>query len=159
MRSLVFELRPGSVAEQGLARALETHAKALEARVGLQVGVEAALPERLPIEIEEALYRIAQEALHNVVRHASASRVKVRVDRPGGRARLTVEDDGQGFDPTQVPEGHLGLAGMRARAERLGGTVEVRSRSGHGTTVEVVVPLDAPARSVAIASGSEAAPG
>jgi signal transduction histidine kinase len=159
MRSLVFELRPGSVAEHGLVRALETHAKALEARVGLQVGVEASLPERLPIEIEEALYRIAQEALHNVVRHASASRVKVRVDRPGGRARLTVEDDGQGFDPAQVPEGHLGLAGMRARAERLGGTVEVRSRTGHGTTVEVVVPLEAPARSVAIASGSEVAPG
>jgi signal transduction histidine kinase len=158
MRSLVFELRPGSVTEHGLVTALETHAKALEARVGLRVGVESTLPERLPIEIEEALYRIAQEALHNVVRHASASRVRVRVDRPGERARLLVEDDGQGFDPKQVPEGHLGLAGMRARAERLGGTLGVRPRKGGGTTVEAVIPLARATRGLATASVGEVTP-
>jgi signal transduction histidine kinase len=153
----VFELRPGSVAEHGLVRALETHAKALEARVGLRVGVAATLPERLPIEIEEALYRIAQEALHNVVRHASASRVWVRVDRPGGRARLLIEDDGQGFDPEQVPEGHLGLASMRSRAERLNGTFEVRPRHLGGTTVEVVIPLGTARRDLTVAPIPEAA--
>ena len=97
MRSLVFELRPGGIAEQGLEHALRTHASAIEGRIGLPVEVEVTAPpdaERLPIETEEGLYRIAQEALHNVVRHAGASRVRLTLARDASSVRLAVIDDG-----------------------------------------------------------------
>jgi PAS domain S-box-containing protein len=141
MRSLIFELRPGSLAEDGLVRALRTHSAALQGRIGLPITVAAEGVERLPIEIEDALYRIAQEALHNVMKHAAASNVRVRLSVDGGAARLTVEDDGAGFDPEGVTAGSLGIAGMRARAEKLGGRLVVRSRAGHGSRIEAVVPL------------------
>ncbi|MBX3030245.1 MAG: GAF domain-containing protein [Chloroflexi bacterium] len=141
MRSLLFELRPASLERDGLVQALRTHGAALESRVGLSVLVEAELPDRLPLDVEEALYRVAQEALHNVVKHARATQVRVRLERRGRAACLSVEDDGQGFDERGVTEAQLGLAGMRARAGRLGGTVSIRSRPGAGTTVEALVPM------------------
>jgi PAS domain S-box-containing protein len=141
MRSLIFELRPGSIASDGLARALRTHAVALEGRVGLPIVLEADLEERLPLDVEEALYRIAQEALHNVVRHASARQAWVRLVRGEGRVRLSVEDDGRGFDPGVVPEGHLGIAGMRARAARLGGGLEIGPRPGGGSRIAADIPV------------------
>ncbi|MFL5755770.1 MAG: PAS domain S-box protein, partial [Chloroflexota bacterium] len=153
MRALIFELRPGNVEEQGLITALRTHAAALAGRIGLPVIVEADLPERPPIDVEEALYRIAQEALHNIVKHAGARQVRVEVGRVAEGVRLRVTDDGRGFDPTKVPDGHLGLAGMRARAEKLGGHLDVRSTVGSGTAVEVVVPIGSP-RPVGVTNGS-----
>ena len=84
MRSLIFELRPGSIERDGLDKALQTHVAAVEGRVGLAVVLEVELDERLPIEVEEAFYRIAQEALHNVVRHAKADQATVRVWRQAG---------------------------------------------------------------------------
>jgi PAS domain S-box-containing protein len=144
MRSLIFELRPGGLEQDGLVHALRTHAAAVEGRVGLPIVLEADDPdERLPIAIEDALYRIAQEALHNVVKHAGAHNVRIELTTTDGVARLAVSDDGQGFDPKSVPPGHLGLAGMRSRAERLGGRLELTSSSRGGTRVEVVVPIDA----------------
>jgi PAS domain S-box-containing protein len=140
MRSLIFELRPGGLEQQGLVRALRTHAAAVQGRIGLPITVETELAdpdERLPLELEEALYRIAQEAIHNVVRHAGASHVRVSLLRAGDRVHLTVADDGAGFDPSRVPRGHLGLDGMRARAEKVGGRFFVTSRPGHGTMIEV----------------------
>ena len=101
--------------------------------------VDSDLPERLPLPAEEVLYRIAQEALHNVVKHAAAHRVRVEVRRQDGGVRLSVEDDGKGFDPERVPEGHLGLAGMRARSERVGARFSCTSQPGEGTTVEVTM--------------------
>jgi PAS domain S-box-containing protein len=140
MRALIFELRPGNVEEHGLAAALRTHSASLSGRIGLPVVVEADLPDRPSIEVEETLYRIAQEALHNVVKHAGAREVRVAVGRVADGVRLTVVDDGRGFDPGAVPDGHLGLAGMRSRAERLGGRLLVEASPGRGTRVEVVVP-------------------
>jgi PAS domain S-box-containing protein len=140
MRALIFELRPGNLEQDGLIRALRTHTAALQGRLGLPVVVESALKERLPLVIEEVLYRIAQEALHNVVKHAGARQVRVDVFRSGSGVRLRVEDDGKGFDPDRVPDGHLGLTGMRARAERIGASFSCRSEPGKGTTIEVVVP-------------------
>ena len=145
MRALIFELRPGSLETDGLAQALRTHCAAVQGRTGLPIRVEAEDVERLPLDVENGLYRIAQEALHNVVKHAGASHASIRLWGEDGAVRLTVEDDGAGFDITAVPSGHLGLVGMRARAERLGATLAIRSRPGAGTRVEVRVPIETPA--------------
>jgi PAS domain S-box-containing protein len=143
MRALIFELRPGNLENDGLLPALRTHTAALQGRIGLPVVVTSELTDRLPLEIEEVLYRIAQEALHNVVKHAAARQVELAVDRHGSDVVLRIRDDGKGFDAAAVPDGHLGLAGMRARADKIGATYTVTSRSGEGTTVEVLVPPEA----------------
>ena len=154
MRALIFELRPGNLEQEGLVRALKTHASALQGRLGLPIVVESDLPARLPLPAEEVLYRIAQEALHNVVKHASAQQVRVEVHRDAGGVRLRVEDDGKGFDPAAVPDGHLGLAGMRARAERIAGAFACTSRIGEGTTVEVTLGAEVLERLEATADAS-----
>jgi PAS domain S-box-containing protein len=142
MRSLIFELRPGSLEQDGLVHALRTHAAAVEGRVGLPIVLEADdIEARLPIAVEDAFYRIAQEAIHNVVKHAGARQVTISVAVAKGTARLVVADDGHGFDPEKVPPGHLGLAGMRSRAERIGGRLVVKSSAKGGTRVEVSVPV------------------
>jgi PAS domain S-box-containing protein len=142
MRSLIFELRPGRLADDGLVHALRTHSAAVQGRIGLPIVFAADDLDRLPLDTEEALYRIAQEALHNVVKHAGAQQVRLTLTRDRDEICLSVEDDGAGFDPTRVDEtAHLGLAGMRSRAEKIGARLEVRSRKGHGTRIEVVVPL------------------
>ena len=151
MRALIFELRPGNLEQDGLTRALKTHTAALQGRIGLPVVVESTLgDERLALAVEETLYRVAQEALHNVVKHAAARQVRVHVGRGRGGVRLRIEDDGKGFDPDHVPAGHLGLAGMQARAARIGASFTCRSVAGTGTTIEVVVP-----DSVAAAVGTD----
>ena len=140
MRALIFELRPGNLEQDGLTRALRTHTAALQGRIGLPIVVESTLDERLPLPIEEVLYRISQEALHNVVKHAGARQVRLELGRIASGVRLRITDDGKGFDPARVPDGHLGLAGMRARADKIGARFSVRSVPGEGTTIEVVVP-------------------
>jgi PAS domain S-box-containing protein len=157
MRALIFELRPGNLESDGLVRALKTHSAALQGRLGLPVVVESDLEDRLPLAAEEVLYRIAQEALHNVVKHAAARQVSVQVQRADGGVRLRVEDDGKGFDPTSVPDGHLGLAGMRARAERVGATFACQSKPGKGTSIEVALGPLALAELQAAAAIGEAA--
>ncbi|HEU0242548.1 MAG TPA: PAS domain S-box protein [Candidatus Limnocylindrales bacterium] len=144
MRALIFELRPGNIEEHGLIAALRTHSASLSGRIGLPVVVEADLGERPSLDVEETLYRIAQEALHNVVKHAGARQVRLELDRVAEGVRLRVIDDGRGFDPSAVPDGHLGLTGMRSRAERLGGHLTVTTGHGAGTTIEVVVPETIP---------------
>jgi signal transduction histidine kinase len=147
MRALIFELRPGNIEEHGLIHALRTHSASLSGRIGLPVVVEADPDlelDRPPIEVEVTLYRIAQEALHNVVKHAGAREVRVGIERVPDGVRMTVADDGRGFDPSTVPDGHLGLAGMLARTERLGGELDISSAPGQGTLVEVVLPEHAP---------------
>ena len=140
MRTLIFELRPSSLESDGLVQALRTHATAVQRRTGLAIVVDAEPIDRLPLSTEEALYRIGQEALHNVVKHANASHATIRIVREGDRVRLSVTDDGAGFDPDRVPRGHLGLIGMRQRVDLVGGELRVESRPGHGTVVEASVP-------------------
>ena len=128
MRTLIFELRPSSLESDGLVQALRTHATAVQRRTGLTIVVDAEPIERLPLPAEEALYRIGQEALHNVVKHANASNVTLRIVTDGDRVRLSVIDDGVGFEPDKVPRLHFGLIGMRQRVDLVGG--ELLSRAG-----------------------------
>ncbi|RIL07702.1 hypothetical protein DCC79_14615, partial [bacterium] len=139
MRALIFELRPESLANEGLVAALEKQAAALRARHGLAVSTALSDEPEVSLDVKEALYRIAQEALHNVAKHARATRVSLRLAQSGGRLRLTVRDDGRGFDPAGLFPGHLGLQSMRERAAAIGGTLGIESAPGKGTTVRVEV--------------------
>lgn len=142
MRALIFELRPGALQEEGLIAALGKHTAALSAREGLPIEVQAP-EERVSLEptSEEHLYRLAQEALHNVVKHAGASHAIVRLEaRERGWVVLEIEDDGTGFDTSRVPAGHLGLRTMADRVDQMGGALEIESAPGEGTTVRVTVP-------------------
>jgi PAS domain S-box-containing protein len=154
MRALIFELRPANLEDQGLAGAMRTHAAGLSGRIGLPIAVDADLGDQRPSpETEDALYRIAQEALHNIVRHAGARQARVEISRHADGIRVRIEDDGHGFDPLTVAAGHLGLAGMRTRAERLGGRLTVTSEPGKGTVVDAVIP-SAATRVVAQSAGT-----
>ena len=96
--------------------------------------------ERLPSELETALYRVVQEAMTNGARHAQATRVDILLQHGGDRVKVMIEDNGVGFDPREVLRGeHFGLLGMRERAEALGGTMNLESAPGSGTTVVVEV--------------------
>ncbi|HEX6130056.1 MAG TPA: GAF domain-containing protein, partial [Candidatus Limnocylindria bacterium] len=141
MRTLIFELRPQGLETDGLAQALRNHGAAVQSRTGMSVSVEVDYEERLPIDVEESLYRIAQEALHNVVKHANAEHARIFLGQVGRELRLVVEDDGVGFDPVAVPRGHLGLVGMRQRAERIGGELHIVPRPGGGSRVKARVPI------------------
>ena len=141
MRSLIFELRPGALREEGLVAALQKQTAAIGAREGIEVTVDAP-DARLPLKpsVEEHLYRLAQEALHNVVKHAQAEHVLVRLEVGPEVMTMEIRDDGTGFDPAAVPPGHLGLHTMAERTGQIGGSIEVLSAVGEGTTVRVRIP-------------------
>ncbi|MGH9222817.1 MAG: GAF domain-containing sensor histidine kinase [Acidimicrobiales bacterium] len=139
-RSAITGLRPAVLDDLGLGPGLESLARSLP---GMEVDVDIT-PEDLPPHVEMALYRIAQEALHNVARHAEASRVTLVFGPTEEGARLVVTDDGSGLpgDWMAVAEdrGSYGMVGMRERADLIGANITVTSRPGRGTTVEVIVP-------------------
>jgi signal transduction histidine kinase len=145
MRLLLFELRAPVLQEQGLAAALHTRLQAVEARSGLVTEFDCQGDERLPPEPEQELYRVAQEALNNVLKHARAGRVSLRLAISHDWAVLDVADDGVGFEPSAQGTAGFGLRGMRERVERLGGTFRVDSSPGAGTRVHVEIP-DEPTR-------------
>jgi signal transduction histidine kinase len=141
MRALILELQPGALAEEGLVAALAKLAAALSAREGLVIEVDG--PDgHLPLgpEVEEQLYRLGQEALANVVKHARASSATVRIAAAGGTVAVEVSDDGRGFDPATVGPEHFGLRSMRGRVADLGGRLDVTSAPGGGTVLRVEVP-------------------
>jgi signal transduction histidine kinase/PAS domain-containing protein len=147
LHRLAADLRPVSLDHLGLEAALRQYSKAAGSELGLVVRFKARgfTRDRLPAAVETALYRIAQEAMTNVVRHAHATRVDVLVEVRGERVKLMVEDDGVGFEPHRSWRGdHIGLIGMRERAEALGGTLTIESAPGEGTTVVVEVPSGDP---------------
>lgn len=142
-RQLAFDLRPTVLDDVGLMPALERLTVDVAERTGLRVELAAALPadERLGVETETVIYRVVQEALTNVTRHAQASTVSVAVTGFGERVRVLIEDDGVGFDVSAgLGRGHLGMVGMEERALLVGGTVAVTSTPGEGTTVLIEVP-------------------
>ena len=144
VRTMSYLLHPPLVEEGGLFVALEALAQGLSKRMGIPIHVKCgAFEPRLPIEDESALYRVAQEALMNVHRHASATCVTIRYYREGGCAVLAVEDDGVGFGGRYGRRANsgVGILGMRARLEQLGGTIRL-SRLDRGTTLRATLPLD-----------------
>jgi two-component system, NarL family, sensor histidine kinase DevS len=142
VRQLAVELRPKALDDFGLVAALERLTESFAEQTGIAVEFEPALPEgRLPAEAETALYRIVQESLTNIVKHARASRVSVVLTRKDDSVSVIVEDDGVGFEPGRTREGGLGLVGMRERVGLLGGRLTVESRPGAGTTFVAEVPL------------------
>ncbi len=143
MRALIFELRPEVLEREGLSAALRKQTEALEVRHKIESDFEASGEPDLPFAAKQALYRISQEALHNVVKHAKAQRVTVRLEQTPDQVRLSIQDDGVGFDPERDYPGHLGLRSMRERATSLGGRLLLVSRSGEGASLTVEVPRHA----------------
>jgi len=147
-RSVIADLRPTALDDFGLAAALRSKVESLQAD-GWQIGYDNALgDERLPDEIETALYRLTQEALTNVRKHAQSTHVHIRLARRAESAYLEVRDWGRGFDQSVESNGRgrgeqVGIAGMRERITLLGGDFRVRSRLGVGTRIVAEVPLRA----------------
>jgi signal transduction histidine kinase len=140
MRALIFELRPESLEIEGLVAALTKQVAVLRSRYKLTVDATLDDEPDLPLEMKHALYRIAQEAFHNIVRHARASTVALRLARPENAIVLQVRDNGKGFDPTALFPGHFGVHSMRERAAKMGGTLTIESAPGQGTCIDVRVP-------------------
>ena len=142
VRRLAVELRPKALDDFGLVPALDRLADTFAEQTGITVHVEAALGEtRLADEVETALYRIVQEALTNVIKHANATTVSVVLARQSDRVAVVVEDDGQGFDAGVGSDDGLGLLGMRERIALVDGRLAIESSSDGGTTIAVEVPL------------------
>ncbi len=146
LRKLVYDLRPTMLDDLGLLPAIRWYARTRLDASGVQVRVESAECDgRLAPALETALFRIAQEGINNIAKHADAHNARVRLDCRNGRVTLVVEDDGRGFNLDQKIRpggqlGHLGLFGIQERVVLLGGTVSVDSALGHGTRLVVTVP-------------------
>ncbi|WP_411106227.1 GAF domain-containing sensor histidine kinase [Streptomyces sp. cmx-4-9] len=143
LRAAVTELRPAALDEDGLVATLRTHVQVLDRAHAAHVTFTCDGVRALPAAQEEAVLRVAQEALHNALRHSGADRVEVALSRTrGGGALLEVADSGCGFDPRTVRRAgrHLGLVSMRDRANGVGGRLAVHSEPGSGTTIEMEVP-------------------
>jgi two-component system sensor histidine kinase DegS len=141
LRRLMTELRPAVLDEQGLEAALHNQVRAFEATSGVACAISTGLDGRLAPDLETVLYRVTQESLNNVGKHAAASRVSVLLVAENGTVRLRINDDGVGFDlftaSRLLSEGHFGLAGMRERVEMVGGSLSIDTNPGAGTTVDV----------------------
>ncbi|WP_138899259.1 GAF domain-containing sensor histidine kinase [Streptomyces chryseus] len=142
LRAAVVELRPAALDEDGLIATLRTQIQVMDRAHTARVTFHSSGVRALPAAQEEALLRVAQEALHNALRHSGADHVDVVLERNGQGARLRVSDDGSGFDPKTVRRAgrHLGLVSMRDRAGGAGGRLTVESAPGKGTTIEMEVP-------------------
>jgi signal transduction histidine kinase len=139
MRLLIYELRPPVLEEEGLAAALQARLEAVESRAGLQTEFHLDSEPNLNPQVEEALFRIAQEALNNTLKHAHARRVVISLGQSGQTVVLEVADDGAGFDRAAARRsGGLGLHGMEERAAEIGARLEIESAAGSGTRVRVV---------------------
>jgi len=151
VRKMSVDLRPPLLDEVGLVPALRAYLESQASLSGVAMDLEEAGREagRLPPDLEIVCFRVAQESVTNVLRHASARRLRVRIARDGSHIRLAVRDDGSGFDANReldsaAAQGHLGVVGMRERVRARGGSFQVASRPGEGTTVEVELPISSP---------------
>jgi signal transduction histidine kinase len=140
-RLLIFELRPPILESSGLAAALRARLDAVEARGGLTMHLDLQEVIGLQPKVEIGLYRIAQEALNNIAKHARASELTVRLAQNAGGVTLAIADNGAGFEPASIPAGRVGLEGMAERVEQMHGRLSIDSTPGKGTRIQVEVPL------------------
>lgn len=153
LRNLSRRIRPDAVDHLGLTAVLEKHARLFRGRtdIDLDLDIGNAPLERLAGEQVAGLFRIAQEALHNVEEHSAATRARLKLSKEGQHLLLEIADNGKSFGPQHVRRaqvrGHIGLFSMRERAEMLGGNLVIHARPGHGTTVCAAIPLRADWRS------------
>jgi signal transduction histidine kinase/ligand-binding sensor protein len=141
MRLLIYERRPLTLEKEGLAAALRARVAAVEERAGLPATIIVEGERRLPLALEEEIYRIAQEGLTNIVKHAHSHHLSIRLRYDENAVHLELEDDGIGFDPESAKQnGGLGLRGMEERVRQLGGQLQIASAPGQGTRVQVTIP-------------------
>jgi signal transduction histidine kinase len=155
MRALIFELRPESLQTEGLVAALNRQAASIRTRHSMAVATEFCEEPPLPFDVKEAFYRIAQEALNNIIKHARATQIDLRLTCEGARMLLHVSDNGVGFNPNDSFPGHLGLQTMRERITRFGGELSIESAPGQGSTVQAWVKVAALATAVQSPHGGE----
>jgi signal transduction histidine kinase len=142
VRQLAVDLRPKVLDDFGLVAALERLTETFGTQTGIRVRFESGLgEERLPLEVETALYRIVQESLTNIVKHALAENVSIVLARKPGAVVAVIEDDGRGFDPDDIREGGFGVQGMRERVGLFDGRLQIESSEESGTTLVAEVPL------------------
>jgi nitrate/nitrite-specific signal transduction histidine kinase len=138
MRMLLLELRPTALTEVALGELLRQLAEAVTGRARLPIELSVEGQHKLPPDVQVTLYRIAQEAVNNIVKHAGASQARIELRLQPEQTELVISDDGSGFDPASVPPEHLGLGIMRERAEAVGARIEIDSQAGQGTKITVV---------------------
>ncbi len=142
MRLLIYELRPLTLQQEGLVGALRQRLETVERRAGVETQLVVDAPLDLPADVEQSLYRIAQEALNNALKHSAATQVAIHIGLEGRALQLEVIDNGQGFDLEAFKDRTgIGLASMRERAESLGGQLLIDSNPGQGTCIGVLIPL------------------
>ena len=142
MRALIFELRPETLEKEGLASALARQAAAIQARHEIVVETALCAEPEVPLAAKEALYRVAQEALSNAVKHARATHISLLLAQCPDELTLEVRDNGMGFDPNASFPGHFGLISMRERIARLGGRAEMESTTGNGSVIRAVLSVN-----------------
>jgi signal transduction histidine kinase len=144
LRSLVFQLRPAEIETEGLAAALRKHVDVLREAHGAPISLDLEGAPRVRPGVDEEVFRIAQESLQNALRHSQAQHIEVRLDEEAGGLRLTVADDGVGFEPGEAAlrSRRLGLTSMEERASGIGGRLAIESAPGRGTTIELEVSCD-----------------
>lgn len=141
MRALIFELRPESLEMEGLVAALTKQVAVLETRYHMSVDVSLGAEPDLSLELKRVLYRIAQEALHNIVKHARASTVAIQLAQMDNEICLQVRDNGRGFNPAGPFPGHFGIRSMQERAMKMGGIFTIESAPEQGTSIAVRMPV------------------
>ena len=141
MRALIFELRPESLEREGLVAALQKQVDAIAGRYGIEVAAGLEREPDMALIAKEVYYRIGQEALHNIVKHARATHATVKLQVTENHVTLEVSDNGIGFDPSEAFPGHMGLVSMTERAAGIAAAFEVTSAPGNGTTIRVRLPF------------------
>ncbi|PWT89051.1 MAG: hypothetical protein C5B56_07815 [Proteobacteria bacterium] len=144
LREIAHDLRPTVLDDLGLIPAVQCFSERVSKRYGIEIRCESSLAGRLSPPIETTIYRIVQESLNNVVKHANATRVEIRIAENANQVRCTIEDNGAGFDLTEVLSRRgsrgLGLLGIRERVDSVGGELAIQSLPGNGTSLSITIP-------------------
>jgi signal transduction histidine kinase len=148
VHALSYRLHPAILKDLGLVAALRSDCER-SSPCPIRLEADEDIPDRVPQEVALCLYRVAQEGLRNIARHADASRAEVRLRRLDGGLQLSISDNGIGFDPARRAGANLGLSSMQQRVGLVGGKVHIDSSPGHGTTIVAWVPLREPTESAA----------